>query len=96
MPVLDHEIHQSVRHGADHRYGCWNRTGFADGYLAPAGYAEEIDYTLDWCEARIRLEYVPHRMSTECRYDMSLKDASCAGCQHQGKGEAYDRSIREA
>lgn len=36
-----------------------------------------------------------HRMSDRCRYDKSLSDASCDGCLHRGKGEAYDQLIRE-
>ena len=36
-----------------------------------------------------------HAMSDRCRYDMSLTDQNCEGCTHRGKGEAYDKLIRE-
>lgn len=65
MPVEAHEIHQSVRHGADKRYGCWNLP-----------------------------ESLNHRMSDRCRFDMSLSDPWCEGCEHRGKGEQYDAMVR--
>lgn len=40
-------------------------------------------------------EDLNHRMSNRCRFDLSLSDPSCTGCQHRGKGEAYDQMIRK-
>lgn len=79
MPVLDHEVHESVRESQDAKYGCHNRAPFQAGYFAPNG---------------ITTAYVSHRMSTECRYDMSLADRKCDGCKHIGSGEAYDQMVR--
>lgn len=81
MPVEDHEIHESVRHTDDKRYGCHNRPAYADGYIA-SPWAKSV--------------YVPNKMSRECRYDRSLSDAWCVDCKHRGSGEEYDRRIREA
>lgn len=39
-------------------------------------------------------DIVPHRMSRECRFDMSLKDLMCEGCKHRGSGEKYNEMVR--
>jgi len=79
MPVLDHEVHHSVKHGEDKRYGCHNRAAYADGYTAST-----------WGTP----SQVKNAMSRECRFDMSLKDPWCEGCKHRGSGEAYNERIR--
>lgn len=89
MPVIEHEVHPSVRIGPDHRYGCWNRQPFADWYYAP-----DRIYRPDGSFGE-RQVFVPHTLSTECRYDMSLTDWKCTDCAHRGLGETYDRMIRE-
>lgn len=38
----------------------------------------------------------PYVFSTECRYDLSLTDTACEGCQWRGSGEEYDRRTRAA
>lgn len=83
MPVDDHPIHPSTQKGKDFRYGCWNRKPFADGYTAPNGYAEIMDDVRGWWDARIKLTFIPHAMSKECKYDLSHKDAACEGCKHK-------------
>lgn len=40
-------------------------------------------------------QWVQHRMSRECRYDISLKDSKCDGCWRRGQGEGYDQQIRK-
>lgn len=40
-------------------------------------------------------EELNHRMSDRCRYDKSLGDPNCTDCVHRGKGEAYDKMVRE-
>ena len=65
MPVADHPVHPSTRVGADHRYGCWNREPFKDGYIGSP-----------WATAR----YIPHVMSTDCKYDQP-NDLACEGCR---------------
>ncbi len=81
MPVLDHEVHESVKHDDSKRYGCHNRKPFAYSYVAS-----------DWGNKKQIVNFV---MSRECRFDMSLKDPWCEGCKHRGSGEAYDQKIRE-
>jgi hypothetical protein len=36
-----------------------------------------------------------HAMSDRCRFDLSLTDPSCTGCQHRGRGEDYDATVRK-
>lgn len=88
MPVLDHEVHPSVKVGPAHRYGCWNRNGHAPGYFAPRRRFFSNGSFEMGCV------FVPDRMSQECRYDMSLTDPNCTDCKHRGSGENYDRMIR--
>ena len=68
MPVIDHPIHPSTQKGEDFRYGCWNREPFKAGYVAHP-----------WSIAK----YIPHNMSTSCKYDLSNKDPNCQGCKHR-------------
>ena len=86
MPGLDHPVHELTIGG--NLYGCHNRLPFVDGYYAP-----DRDYLPDgrWFD---NIKFVKHRMSIECRYDMSLKDAKCLECKHRGSGEEYDQRIR--
>lgn len=93
MPVEDHEVHDKTKIGPDNRYECHNRAPFKEAYRAPQrrhgsnGYIAIFEF-----EAVL----VPHRMSRECRYDMSLTDWQCEGCHSRGLGEAYAKSVREA
>ena len=81
MPVLDHEVHESVKIDSNARYGCFNRKPYTDSYLAHPWAATGHKDT-------------KHRMSRECRFDMSLKDLMCEGCKHRGSGELYNEMIR--
>lgn len=93
MPVLDHEIHpRTVDNGR--AYACHNRHPFAAGYFAPDGLADFMDDRDTGLDARIKLAWIPHVMSTECRYDMSLTDSKCEGCRERGLGEAWSELIR--
>lgn len=88
MPVLAHEVSDKVREKDGAVYGCWNREEFSETYVAQTRrYRNNGDWDL-------RQVFVPHLMSTDCRYDMSLTDIKCEGCQHRGSGEAYDAMIR--
>ena len=93
MPVLTHEIHPSTVMPANYRHGCFNRE-VKDGYAAQNGYAEIRVIDDDTAYAQVKLCWVPHRLSTECRFDHSLTDPACAGCKWQGSGEAYSATIR--
>ena len=90
MPVLEHETHEKVKQKEGFRYGCWNLPRPTDGtsYLAPdrlpTGYG-------NWELGNRRVVNV---MSRECRYDMSLTDPACEGCDWQGSGEKYAEEIR--
>lgn len=81
MPVIEHEIHPSVRHGAEKRYGCWNLPRPVENSLVVGAEAYGAQ---TW----------PFCMSTECRFDLSLSDPWCEGCDHQGSGETYAATIR--
>ena len=73
-PVEDHDVHESVKIRADKPYGCWGRKGMGDGYYAPdRHYRGNGTFS-------IHLAYIPHRNSTECRYDLWETDPRCAGC----------------
>lgn len=88
MPVLDHEVHESVRTTtAAFRYGC-NGMAFHEGYYAPARR------TFPDGRFEVTCTYIPHRMSTICRYDQSLLDTGCTDCPMRGQGEEYDQMIR--
>ena len=85
MPVLTHDTHERTRIGSDFRYGCHNKPRRRDPIFVKSGY--DLD--------GLRWSWVPDAGSLECRYDMSLKDFACEGCQHRGSGEAYDQQVRE-
>lgn len=89
MPVDDHPIHSSTQKGADFRYGCWNRKPLADAYMAPQRFAkpDESDFvirnfTCSNTDFEIGTVFVLHKMSTDCKYDMSDTDPNCKGCKH--------------
>ncbi len=86
MPVDEKPVHPLTVAGE--RYGCHNRAEFSEGYYAP-----NRDYLPDgrWFD---NLKFIPHRMSTECRFDMSLTSDRCDGCFRRGSGEAYDQMMR--
>jgi len=77
VPVEDHPIHPSTQKGDDFRYGCWNGARIFEGYVAP-------DRKLDLLTGNYDLVavWIPHNMSTDCKYDLSHKDNNCRGCKH--------------
>ena len=91
MPVEDHAVHSKVKEKAGTKYGCFNRKPYMEAYYAPNRKMGSSGYEPIFFFERIR---VPHTMSRECRYDMSLKDVKCEGCKHIGTGEAYAEKIR--
>lgn len=74
MPVEDHEVHEKVKISADKRYGCWGRQGMGVGYFAP-----DRRYKPDGTYYQI-LTRIPHRNTTDCRYDLWESDPRCTGC----------------
>ena len=93
MPVEDHAVHEKVRISESKPYGCHNRDRDMTGYSAPNRFTGTTGYEPIYWLGRVK---IPHIMSRECRYDMSLKDPRCDGCKHRGSGEAYDAKVREA
>lgn len=91
MPVEEHAVHKLVRIKADKPYGCHNTERNFTGYHAPNRAAGTDGYKPTWWLERVR---IPHVMSRDCRYDMSLTDARCTGCKHQGNGEKYNAMVR--
>lgn len=93
MPVEDMPVHEKVIEKEGARYGCFNRKPFADGYRAPNRYQTSDGYQAVF---KIEAKFIPHVMSRECRYDMSLTDHKCHECIHRGSGEAYAARVRES
>lgn len=91
MPVLEHEVHDKTKELAGARYGCHNRKPYADGYRAPNRYQTSDGYQAVY---KLEAKFIPHVMSRECRYDMSLTDWKCYECIHRGSGEAYAEKVR--
>ena len=85
MPVIDHEVHEKVKiNSSTFRYGCFNKRQYPN-YL----FREFVGN-------RIEVKYIEHRMSRECRYDKSLTDYACEGCEHRGTGEKYAEMVSKA
>lgn len=95
-PVETHEVHEKVRIDSDFRYGCNNRKPFKKTYFSPNRFLPVLRDPKEFFKQMFQFhaKQVEHRMSTECRYDMSLKDQACEGCQHRGNGESYDAMVR--
>lgn len=91
MAVIDHAVHEKVKIQADKPYGCHNTERNFTGYHAPNRAAGTDGYKPTWWLERVR---IPHVMSRDCRYDMSLTDARCTGCKHRGSGEKYNAMVR--
>ena len=92
MAVIDHPVHKKVKELAGTKYGCHNRDRDFTGYQAPNRAAGSNGYSPVWFLERVR---IPHVMSRECRYDMSLTDIKCDGCKHRGSGETYADHVRK-
>ena len=91
MPVENHEVHEKVKITASKPYGCNNRDRDFTGYHAPNRFAGTTGNEPIWWLGRVK---IPHVMSKECRFDMSLSDPRCENCKHQGSGERYNEKIR--
>lgn len=86
MPVVDAPVHEKVIQKEGFRYGCHNRP-------RPKARQEVISKFINaihgWSSC-----VQPYRFSTDCRFDMSLTDPGCEGCEHRGSGEKYAEEIR--
>jgi len=74
MPVEDYAVHEKVKIAHDKRYGCWGHGKQSKGYYAP-----DREYRPDGT-FYIRLTFIPHVMTTDCRYDLWESDPRCTGC----------------
>lgn len=92
MPVEDHATSEKVKIDSSWRYGCWNRQGYKDGYLAIDG----LTLGMLGNTREVSMSFVANNMSKECRFDKSLSDPACEGCKWRGSGEAYDQKVRLA
>lgn len=88
MPVVDTPVHEKVREKEGAVYGCWNKPRRKQlGYYVPERCITLKGVTYE-------ATYVENTMSEECRFDMSLKDPKCDGCEWRGSGEKYDEMVR--
>ena len=79
MPVVDTPVHEKVREKEGAVYGCWNKPRPVRGQPVYSPFSNS-----EW----------PYVFSEECRFDMSLKDPKCDGCEWRGSGEKYDEMVR--
>ena len=89
MPVVDTPVHPSTSVGDDHRYGCHNKPRIREPYHVKNGYARLGRNAIQ------RVKVIEESGSPECRYDRSMTDASCTGCEHRGSGEQYAEDVRK-
>ena len=89
MPVIEHAVHEKVRIGEGWVYGCHNRPSkFKPHYWAPERRVFP-DGSFEVMSVR-----VPHSLSHNCRFDLSLADPACKGCDHRGEGLAYTERVQ--
>ena len=94
-PVEEHAVHEKVRQKEGARYGCHNKPRRRDDYFVKTGHDATKTHFDGDVTTRQRRSLIPDFGSLECRYDMSLTDDKCEGCEHRGSGEAYDKKILE-
>ena len=85
MPVEEHEVHEKVKIASDKPYGCYNRESMAKGYYAP-----DRRYRPDGSFYVIGV-FIPHELSTDCRYDKYPEDPRCTGCNTKKDVEYLNR-----
>lgn len=95
MPVIDTEVHPLVRQEPGARYGCNGKPRRRDMLLVKAGYTSAPGNLFAMVRKQI-WHRVPDNGSKECRYDRSLGDPKCEGCQHRGSGQEYSKSVQMA
>lgn len=78
-PVDDHPVHEKVKIDADKAYGCKNRV-MAKGYYAP-----DRVYKPDGTFYVVQV-FIPHRLTTSCKYDFRRTDPRCGGCKWREDG----------
>jgi hypothetical protein len=64
--------------------------------MLPGYYMPVRQYYRDGSgDFQIVTKFIPHKMSTDCRFDKAMSDPRCAGCTHRHNAEKYDQMIRE-
>jgi hypothetical protein len=79
MPVADHPVHPHGIRLAGYKAGCYNRTGFADGYWAKDGYDMATDEQTGVTYAVQKMVWVKHVMTTDCQIGRNPL-TECSGC----------------
>lgn len=86
MPVETHEVHPSTV-GGDRYTACREKVRKPHYYAPTRRYRKDGTFVIEQ-------EKVEDKSSHPCRYDMSMTDPKCEGCERSGQGEQYDRMIR--
>ena len=73
MPVLDHPVHPKTIRAADAKPGCYNRTGFAEGYFAPDRMYRP-DGTFHIAQVYIKTDWIKYEKCPNSHYE------ECKGC----------------
>lgn len=87
MPVEDSEPNALNTCSTSRPYGCKDRV-IKDGY-----YMDSREYAEDGTFTTVQ-KFVPHTMSTTCRFDGAMTDPRCSTCSHRHSAVEYDREIR--
>jgi len=67
---------------SDRLPGCYNREMAAGYWVKDRQYTPSGQYNLVYY-------YVPHQMTTDCKWSETHTDPACKGCQHN-KGEQHE------
>ena len=78
MAVLDHEVHEKVKIGADFKYGCNNDKPRGKGY-----WVQEREYRSNGTYIMMS-KFIPFRMSVPCRnFYLWDTDNACRSCPRE-------------
>lgn len=71
--------HERNKADSTYRYGCMNR-------VMAKEYKTIVRAVTSRGKLGLKVETIPHRMTTACRYDGRKKDAACDGCKWREDG----------
>lgn len=86
MPVIPHPTHPDTVQNPEAKYLCNGKPRVRHLLRVKTGYD---------IHGNLGMQFIKDFGSLECRYDRSLQDVKCAGCQHAGSGEAYAAHVKE-
>lgn len=76
MPVIDHPVHEKVRHTTETLYAACKAAVRTPGYwIKTRKYRDDGTGMYDLVD-----EFIPDQMSKHCRYVDYIKDRACDGC----------------